>query len=862
MSDTQQLLEQLDARGLMSVCYQRPGSSSFPGEPELVDDVPGKVDSYTGRNVWISAATIGPTAVGRGKAQDTARLQTLPLDIDVKPGGFNSLEDAHTLIDKLAALLKAEPIAIIYTGGGLQPWWKLDPNERQWESKGPEDPHLIELATTVKRWGDLARLVATKNNLGNLDSVFDLARMLRAPDSVNHKYDPPRKVETTFIGSTDTVSYQHLLTILTAAKIDATPATLTTGEVLAAHDTWVYGSQTCAYVTAMVAAWATDKPADLKGNKSGGRHPWLRYNTLRLAAAYRQGCITEDDYTAAVQTLTQRFKETITDPKLGEPRDFNSGEVKGLFTWGRNTVQTDTEVELAKRLGNHSHAQKPLGELAPTDPWLPLRVEKPSVRNPDPVPIDGLPEFVRDMITATAAAAGAPRDVVLAGALGVMAAATRGVWTANIDGQAWDLKCTALWALALSPSGTAKSDGFRPLLKPLEQAEAAIVSQVKKENRARTVKRGTINTELVAATKLEDEQSIARCLDALEKVQPLEVPQYIKDDVTAEALGQQMNLNGGPIALISTEGEQFLTASGGYNQGAARLGLFNRAKDADSFSDGRVGRESTTIRRAVLTWVMAVQPDILRGYSSAATEGSGFLNRFLAFMPQKTGRRVFPLPAIPLDVSQRWGSAITELHNVAWELHKMTTADPDNPLEPVCLRFTPEAGSLLIDLKNQIEGEKQNDLGRYMGLKNWIEKHPTDLARVAAVLALVEDPNTATVEVGHVRAALSMFDGFVNHARAFFDVLRATEYEDTHAKVLAAIAKMGQTTFTTRELHTRVRGQAWVTSVDDVRQVLADLTEGNTDADSGPIRGPIPQVSGGRPSEVWQVHPELLTRGK
>jgi hypothetical protein len=259
---------------------------------------------------------------------------------------------------------------------------------------------------------------------------------------------------------------------------------------------------------------------------------------------------------------------------------------------------------------------------------------------------------------------------------------------------------------------------------------------------------------------------------------------------------------------------------------------------------------------------MAVQPDILRGYSSAATEGSGFLNRFLPFMPQKIGRRVYPLPAIPLDVSQRWGSAITALHNVAWELHKMTTADPDNPLEPVCLRFTPEAGGLLIDLKNQIEGEKQNDLGRYMGLLPWIEKHPTDLARVATILALVENPNTATVEADHVRAALSMFDGFVNHARAFFDVMRASEHEDINAKVLAAIVKMGQTTFTTRELHTRVRGQAWVTSVDDVRQVLADLSESYTDTDSGPVRGPIPQVSGGRPSEVWQVHPELLMVGK
>ena len=866
MSDTEQLLDQLGPQGLMSVCYEHPGRNSpFTGEPELVDDIPAIVDSYAGRNVWISAATLYPTAIGRGKAEDTARLLTLPLDIDVKPGGFNSLEDAHTLIDILTKLLKAEPIAIIYTGGGLQPWWKLDPTDPAWASKGPTDPHLLELATTVKRWGALARMVATKKNLGNLDSVFDLARMLRAPDSVNYKYDPPRKVETVFTGSTETVSYQHLLTILTAAKIDTTPATLKTGEVLAAHETWVYGSQTCAYVAAMVAAWATDKPADLKGNESGGRHPWLRYNALRLAAAYRQGCITEDHYAAAEQTLTQRFRETITDPKLGEPRDYNQDEVTQLLTWGRDIVQTDTEAELEQRLGNHSHAQKPLGEVTPVDPhdpWLPLRVEK-ETPHPEPIPIDGLPPVIRDMVAATAAGAGAPRDVALGAALGIAAAATRGTWDAVIHG-GWKINTTALWTLSLAASGTGKGPTFSPLKSPLVKAERAVKNEVIQANRARKNAREKIEVELKKLAAEGDEDGVIRLEAALNDQRPRNVPDYIQDEGTPEGLGVVMEHNGGTVALISSEAEALAIAAGSYSDGGANLGLFNRSKDAESFSNVRISREGTTLDRAVMTWAISVQPQVMKGYANNSTEGSGFLFRFLFMQPASTlGTRVFPLPEIPQGVRAAWDTAIADLHARAWEIHREVTDDPEDIKDVPVLVFTPEAGQLIIDLANAIENELKSPESRFTNMLPWATKHATDIARVATVLELLGNPYTRIVSADSVRAALSMHDGFTSHAAAAFDGLRDLVREDTEARLLEVIRKLGQQTFTTREVYQRVKQQtSWVRNAEDVRSVLLDLCEGYSFNDSGPIRGPLKTTGKGRPTEVWECHPDLFNSQK
>jgi len=864
-NDTSQLYGLTGAEGFISVSHKKKGGT-FTSEILPIGEAAAVVDSLPAADVWISAATLHPVKSGRGSAADIKRLLVLPLDIDIKTNGIKGGPEAYELIAKLEGALGTAPAAVVSTGGGIQPWWLLDAKDPMWESTGPSDPHLLELTAIIKRWGRLCKWVAKGNDLGNLDSVFDLARILRAPSSFNHKYpDGPREVKTTFNGNAQPLTYAQVLAVLDHLEIPSYDSdTELLGTVNTVTQNWPTALTTCAYALKMIQGWATDTP-------SAGRHPWLVGNATRLNAARRNGCVTQVDYEYAVGVLTTRFTQLCT-VKSGAgdlPRAVAPTEISEALTWGNARVECMTPAKVSKELGDHLHHElEPVHfDIAPIDPaavWAPLRTEKAGNRNPEPVPIDGLPKVVRDMVEATAAAAGAPRDVVLAAALGVAAAATRGVWNGNIDGGvsgggAWQLGTTALWTLALSPSGTSKGGGQGPLKKPLELAEAAIVAEVKKENRARTVKRGTINTELSAATKLEDDKAVARCLDALEKVQPLEVPLYINDDATVEALGMQMEKNGGPIALISTEGDQFLTAAGGYNQGIAKLGLFNKAKDGESVGEIRVSREGAKIARPVLTWVMAVQPEIMRGYSSAATEGTGFLHRFIFFLPQKMSRRVYPFPAIPLEVSQAWNSAITTLHNVSWDLHREATKDPDRPLEPVNLRFSTEAGQLLIDLKNEIEGELQNNLGRYAGMVSWIAKHPTDLARIAAVLALLENPDVTTVEAEHVTAALSMFNGFVNHARATYEGLRAEDREDTEHKTLTAIMKLGQPTFTTRELYKKVRGQAWVTTAEDVRQVLADLTQGYTDTDCGPIRGPIQQTNGGRPSEAWQVHPDLLT---
>ena len=870
-NDTAELLRRTGATGRVTVSHQR-GKGAFISAAHEIADAGAAVDSLTDCNVWISAATMHPVAQGRGGAKDVARLLTLPLDIDIKEGGIINGAAAYELIEKITGYIATPPVAVVSTGGGIQPWWLLDPTDPDWCSTGPTDPHLTELQTLVKRWGRFVRYIVDQNNWGALDSVFELARMLRAPSSTNYKYEQPRPVGVMFNDRAAPLTFRYLNSLFDAAMIPTYDSdTSMVGAVVEPHSEWQFAHEaygTSPYVTAMLAGWATDTP--LKDDK-GGRHGFLMYMAIRLQAAHRAGVITKPDFTRGVEIITQRFSEVVASSQWGEPREPGKYEVRDALTWACSAIESDTPEQLAKR----PIFPKPLtpftvgDSAAVTDTaWGSLRDDKPLAVNPAPVDISGLPTVMADMITASAAASGAPRDVALAAALGVAAAATRGVYDANIDialGGAWTIKTSALWTLALAGSGAGKGDGFGPITKPLNIAEREVRAEVIKENRNRKVERDRINMKLKTAMADGDEAGIEKLTALLHDARERPVPRYVLDDATPEALGQTMQHNGGPVALISTEGEQFISAANGYATGAARLGLFNRAKDGERFADVRVSRPGTVIHRPVLTWVFAVQPEVLRGYASAHTEGSGFLPRFIYFQPQPTlGTRVYPLPQIPIGVRQAWDDAITQLHQAAWALHKQLTDDPDSPQAGPCLRFTDDAANMMVKLKNEFEGECKDPRGRFFGITAWAQKHPTDVGRIATVLALLENPEATRVSAEHVTAAMSMVPGFIAHARAAFDGLRGHEVEDCERRTLEAIVQLGKPIFSTRDVFQKVRGQAWANKTADVREVLLDLCEGFTGADSGPIRGPILNKSdiGGRPSELWHCHPDLLTGGK
>jgi len=138
--------------------------------------------------VWFGVNPVGlDLHLGgpRGTGKDVARIVALYADLDVKPGGCPDLDTAWVIIGEVSDVLGTRPVAIIHSGHGLQPIWRTD-----------LDPK-IDVAL-LRQHGRLVRSIAADHGT-KVDSVFDLARVLRVPGTTSHKYpDAPVATSVTF----------------------------------------------------------------------------------------------------------------------------------------------------------------------------------------------------------------------------------------------------------------------------------------------------------------------------------------------------------------------------------------------------------------------------------------------------------------------------------------------------------------------------------------------------------------------------------------------------------------------------------------------------------------------------------------
>jgi hypothetical protein len=299
-------------------------------------------------DVWFSVnPTDGPARFnqgGRGKASDTRRLAALYADLDIKPGGCRDKAHAAAIIADLSALIGTRPSAIVHSGHGLQPYWPVD--DGHIDDGTYEEISHANAAKLLRRWGQLVALVAGTHN-AKVDNVFDLPRILRVPGTVNHKAEPVPVTCRDDIGAPLTVD--EIDERLNEAGIYASDADERPTEMLSAPAQWRYAPATCGYVKTMVAGWCGDNPT--------ARHPWLVSQATRLAAAHRNGCLTEQYHNEAVAHLGQQFRTLCSG---GQKRPVGQYEIQSALQFGVERTAGMNDTQLANELGRHLH----LDELA------------------------------------------------------------------------------------------------------------------------------------------------------------------------------------------------------------------------------------------------------------------------------------------------------------------------------------------------------------------------------------------------------------------------------------------------------------------------------------------------------------------
>lgn len=135
-------------------------------------------------NRWVGMARrFRQLEHGRGTAADCAHICALWVDLDHRgPTHATTTKKLPPDADACWQLIHRFPIpptSVIATGGGLQPHWAL-----------AEPLATGDAIPLLERWG--AWWTDTAASMGwHVDSVWDIARVMRLPDTRNHKADPP-----------------------------------------------------------------------------------------------------------------------------------------------------------------------------------------------------------------------------------------------------------------------------------------------------------------------------------------------------------------------------------------------------------------------------------------------------------------------------------------------------------------------------------------------------------------------------------------------------------------------------------------------------------------------------------------------
>jgi hypothetical protein len=138
----------------------------------------------------------------------------------------------------------------------------------------------------------------------------------------------------------------------------------------------------------------------------------------------------------------------------------------------------------------------------------------------------------------------------------------------------------------------------------------------------------------------------------------------------------------------------------------------------------------------------------------------GFLPRCLLCWPESTaGNRPY------VAESTRDDPAVKRMRERILMLHRqpMPTGDDPRVLEPRALHLEPDAAELWRRLHDGIE-RGMRDGERYAPVQAWASKTPEQALRIAGVLALVDDPEARSIDLGVMERAAEIALWHLNEA--------------------------------------------------------------------------------------------------
>lgn len=493
--------------------------------------------------------------------------------------------------------------------------------------------------------------------------------------------------------------------------------------------------------------------------------------------------------------------------------------------------------------------------------------ERMAPPRPEPLPeglpavpaldLDLLPAALRPWVTDIAERIQCPADYPAVGAMVALSAVVgRQVGIRPRVRDDWTV-CPNLWGAIVGRPGLLKTPALSEVMRPLHRLEAKAREDHNAASRDHQVverlaaaEKKATDAAITKATKRGDRDEARQLAIAAAEGMDAEAPQrrrYCTSDTTVEALGELLAANPRGVMVYRDELVGWLKDLEREGREGSRSFYLEAWNGTGRYTYDRIGRGTIDIEAACVSILGGIQPGPLSAYLRDALDGGagddGLLQRLQVVAwpdPPRTWRDV-----------DRWPDTVARRQ--AWEVYeRLDRIDPpalgagqESDGIPY-LRLSPAAQEIMSDWRRELEGRLRQGT-EHPAFEAACAKQRSLLPSLALLCHLADCPQGGPVGEASMLRALAWVKYLEEHSRRLYapaldPSLHAARELDRHLRAGDLPEQ-----FRARDIYRRCWRLLDRRGTEDALDYLHDL---------GRL---LPEEidTGGRPTIVWSVHPEL-----
>ena len=329
-------------------------------------------------------------------------------------------------------------------------------------------------------------------------------------------------------------------------------------------------------------------------------------------------------------------------------------------------------------------------------------------------------------------------------------------------------------AIVLGKTGDGKTSIYKAFQKPLIEWEKERIEEYQNDKQEidnyNSLVDDEINTTKKSKTLSRDQKfSEIKNLENGKRDLPIN-PCFRSENITPEGIRDFIQDTGGKLAVIDTEESGFLSNLGGRYSNSANLTPAIKGWDGDSSLNFRSSKGVINIDKTNINWTLFTQPRTLQQINNLELFiHQGLIARTLISKPPtRVGKRDYMNTIKPIDknIEQAYNDMVDDLLNISGE-HIISFDEVAQQQYRVFEQF--------IETHRAEKGKFSNEI-----IGGWVEKLKNNLARIVALITIIENPNNRTVSGTLMDNTIKFSEILIINAEQFFNYITKSkeDFED------------------------------------------------------------------------------------